>query len=66
MTPKQAELTVAIDCQRQIVADRPYDYEEKLVLAALHSELRRTFTIVKSEQYPQYVYSPSRAVLKRV
>lgn len=66
MTPRQAELTTAIDCQRQIIAERPHDYDEKLFLEALHLELRKTFHVVKSEPSPQYVYSPSRAVLKRV
>lgn len=66
MTPRQAELTIAIDCQRQIVAERPYDPDERLVLEALHTELRKTFAVVTAEQSPQYVYSPSRAVLKRV
>lgn len=60
------ELRVAIDCQKQIVAERPYDTDERIVLDALYTALRKTFHVVKNDESPQYVYSPSRAVLKRV
>lgn len=62
----QTEILFAIDCQRQIVQDHPHDPDEKIVLSALYEALRRTFYVVKNDTTPQYVYSPSRAVLKRV
>lgn len=62
----QSDILLSLDCQRQIVTDRPHDINEKLMLESLYTALRNTFHVVPAFTKPQYVFSSSRAVLKRV
>jgi len=69
MTKRQQELLTLISFQRKVLEKLPGDHVEEVTFDTLVTELRGTFAAIKGgkeEQAPQYAYSPSRAVLKRV
>lgn len=65
MTVEQQTLTKALAYTRGLMESQPNEDVHKAVYQSLIRQLRATFRIVANED-AQYVYSPSRAVLKRV
>lgn len=68
MTKRQEELLTLISHQRKVLEKLPGDHVEEVVFDSLVTELRGTFKVIEGckEEKPQYEYSPSRAVLKRI
>lgn len=66
LSAKQRDLQAAIQRQRGIVRAFPEDITERVLLDTLVASLRETFYVVPQSPTPQYVLSPSRAILKRV
>lgn len=65
MTVEQQTLIGALTYTRGLMVDQPNEDVHKSIYQSLIKQLRATFRIVANED-AQYVYSPSRAVLKRV
>lgn len=66
MTVEQQTLTKALAYTRSLMEAQPDEYIHAKIYQSLIRQLRATFRVVTSNEEAQYIYSPSRAVLKRV
>jgi len=66
MTVEQQTLLKALTYTREIMSHYPNELVHQSVYKSLIKQLRATFRVITSNAEPQYVYSPSRSVLKKV